>query len=85
MDRPPSQDETKLFLNPYLWKLTNILSFKARRFTSLSCEESIPVSSFAFVQEVFANAVFMAIIPSKMEDVVMFDQQKTKQVKISQN
>ena len=68
--------KAKFFLDPYLWKLTNILSFKARRFASLSCEESIPISPFALVQEVFANPVFVAIIPRKLEDVAMFDHRR---------
>ena len=48
-----------------LWELTDILSLKARGLTSLSSKETIPVSPFAFVEEVFANAVFVAVVPGK--------------------
>ena len=48
-----------------LWEFTDILSLKARGLTSLSSKETIPVPSFPFIQEVFANAVFVAVVPGK--------------------
>jgi len=48
----------------HLWEFTDILSLKARGLTSLSSKETVPVSSFAFVQEVFANTVLVAVVPS---------------------
>ena len=58
-----------------LWEFTHILSFKARGLTSLSSKETIPVSPFAFVEEVFANAVFVAVVPGK-EMMVNWNQTK---------
>ena len=80
--QPPNQERQnvikslQLNRDSCLWEFTNILSLKARGLTSLSSKETIPVSSFPFVQEVFANTVFVAVVPGK-EMMVNWNQTKS--------